>query len=135
MTKLMHPGKSAKDGIIIDLHMAGERRIIGKYGMAAHNAIMGNVDIGHDPVIIPQNRFATTMIRSPVDGAILTNDIPVAYFQYVIFVILEFFVLWIIPNRTELEYPVRLADSGRSLDDYLGTYPGIAGYRDIRADD
>ena len=57
--------------------MSGQRSIIGKYAVAADNAVVGNMHIGHNEVVVADNRFARSR-GTAVYRAAFADDIVVA---------------------------------------------------------
>ena len=53
---LMYYGKAAQNNKIIHVHMASQLRIVGKNGVVANGAVMGQMHIGHDPVVVTNSR-------------------------------------------------------------------------------
>src|SRR5260363_55932 len=53
---LMHSGHAAQNGPVVHLHMTRNLCIVGQDCMAANEAIMHNMHICHDPVVMPDAR-------------------------------------------------------------------------------
>ena len=95
---------------------------------------MCNVDIGHDPVVVPQPRHADVLRRAGIEGAELPDRIPVADLQarWLAGVLL---VLRFSPEDAVLEYAVALADAGMPGNDGMRSDAGAAADLDMLADD
>jgi hypothetical protein len=135
LAELMYTGKPAKNGIVIYYHMSGKCGVIGKYDITADDTIMCNMNIGHDPVAVSNDCLATAMLCTAINRAIFPYDIKVTNLKGGIIVIVEFFVLGIITYRTELENPVRFANSGRAFNNDVRSYPGIISNNHTLSDD
>ena len=79
--KLVDAGKTAEYDIIINSDMAGQSGIISKNSMAADDTIMGDMNIGHYPVVVTNPGDTAAVSGPPVDGAILPDSVAVADFQ------------------------------------------------------
>ena len=80
-TELVHAGQATDDGPVVDLHMAGQRGVVGKDGVAADLHVMGEVHVGHDPVVVAHPGHACILHRAPVEGAKLADGVAVPDFQ------------------------------------------------------
>jgi hypothetical protein len=60
------------------VHVPGELGAIGHDHVAAHDAIVGDVHVGHDPVVVPKAGDAEVLHRAAVDGAALADRVAVA---------------------------------------------------------
>jgi hypothetical protein len=95
-----------------------------------------NMDIGHDPVIIPEAGDAAALHCAPIEGAVLANGIAIPYLQSGLGAFaLIFLILRIIANGTKLRDPIVPADLGWAIDHRMRADPGIITDLDIRADD
>ena len=74
----MNTSKPTQYHVIMDINMSGQRRIVRQNGMAADVAVMRNVAISHDPVVVSERRSTATMRRASVDTAVLADDVSVA---------------------------------------------------------
>jgi hypothetical protein len=135
LAELVNTGEAAEYGIVINDDMTGQRGVVGKNDVAADDAIVRDVDIGHDPVAVPNLCPASAMIRAPVNRAVFTDNITVTDFKRGIPVLVKFLVLGIITDGAELEYPVGFADPCRAFNHDMRAYPGIIAYSDSGADD
>ena len=64
--------------MIPDLHMPGKGGNIGHNNMIADTTVMGDMAVGHNHIIIADNRFPIAVYRTPVDGNIFPNLVIVA---------------------------------------------------------
>src|SRR6056300_881034 len=80
-TELVHQGKATEYDVVMNRDMPRQRGIVCKDGLVTNTAIMGDVYIGHDPVIITKRRNALILNRAPVDGYKFTNAITVTNFE------------------------------------------------------
>jgi hypothetical protein len=125
--KLVDNRKAPQNGVIANVNMARQLCIVCKNSIVANLAVMGDMDVGHDPVVIADPRRPGILRSSPVQGAKFPYDIPVANFKSGRFVAI-FFVLRCGSYRRELEKPVVCANSGRSLDNDMRADRGIGPY-------
>ena len=51
-TELMNHGKAPQNDPVTHVHMPGQLSAVGKDGVVAHLAIMGQMHISHDPVVV-----------------------------------------------------------------------------------
>jgi len=116
------------------MHVTRQLRVVGKNGVAAHLAVMRQVDIGHDPVVVPDPRDARIPRRPDVEGAELAHRVAVADAQLAglpgIFLVLG--------NRAqgvELEDAVVLADRGVAFEHAMRADGGAGIHLHVRADD
>ena len=65
----------------MNFNMARQSRVIGKNRVISDLAIMRNMAIGHEQVIVTQARYATSGCGSTVNTAIFTDDVSAADFQ------------------------------------------------------
>jgi len=133
--KLVHTGKPSENNIILYLDMTSERGIVGENSVTADAAIMGDMDIGHDPVVISNPGDATTCCRTTVDGTELPDSIAVTDFQDGFRLTVEFLVLRILSDRAILKYLIVFADTRRTF--YEGIRTDMCALEDLylRADD
>ena len=89
-------------------------------------AVMGNMDIGHYPVVITDTCKSAAGIGPPIYRAIFADRIPVSDFQPRIVFTVIFFILGIITQGGELEDPVLLADDRGATNHDMRTDPRIS---------
>ncbi len=61
--------------------MAGQHRGIGENNFIPDTAIMRNMAVGHEPVVVPHPRDALILRRPTIDRAVFTNCISRPYFE------------------------------------------------------
>ncbi|MNR10881.1 hypothetical protein D3C85_1271540 [compost metagenome] len=134
MAELVHAGKAAQDHPVTDVHVAGQRRVVGEDGVVADLAVVRQMDIGHDPVVVADAGHAAILRGADVEGAEFADGVVVADFQpcRLARVLL---VLRHRTQRTELENAVVLANAGMAFDHHVRADPGAAVDADIGADD
>lgn len=133
--KLVHPGKSSEDDMLIHTHMTGKRCIVCKRVVITDQAIVGDVDIGHDPVVIAEPGDAATTHCAAVDGAEFTYRIVITDFKHRLGFTVEFLVLRVSTDGAVMMDMVAASDPGRTVDDDMGTDPAFVTDLDVGADD
>ena len=78
LAELVHTRQPTDDDPIADLHMPGQRRVVGQDGVAAELHVMRDVHIGHHPVVVAHTRAAAVLHSAAVEGAELANRVAVA---------------------------------------------------------
>ncbi len=84
--------------MIVNNDMPGQSDRICHYGVIPNDAVMGNMHIRHDPIVVTDTGYATTLGRATIDRDKLTNGIIVANFQPSRFARV-FFILWRTTDR------------------------------------
>ena len=74
----MHQCEAAQGGIVLDLYMARQCGIVGEHGMRAHTTVMGDMHIGHDPIVVANPGDSLILYSPAADTAILADDIAIA---------------------------------------------------------
>ncbi len=64
LAELMHPGKSAQDCVILYYNVPRELGVVGENGVIADLAIVRQMHVGHNPVMVAQPRN-TDILRVP----------------------------------------------------------------------
>ena len=78
--KLMHQCKTAKNGVIMDLHVTGQRAVVSHYRVIPNLAVVSDVHVGHNPVVVCNFGDATVLCRSTINrakftyGVVISND-------------------------------------------------------------
>ena len=103
----MNHRKTSQDGPITHFHMARQLRAVGEDGVAANLTIMGQMDVCHDPVVIPYAGCAFVMDGSNVEGAKFADRVSMANDQFTWFTVV-FFVLRNRAQRVELKMVLSL---------------------------
>ena len=80
--ELVHHRETAQNGPIPDLYMTCQLRVIGKNGVVAHLAIVRQVHVSHQPVVVANPGHATVPGRANVEGTKFTHGIAVADHQF-----------------------------------------------------
>ena len=100
--KLMHRGKAPQNGIIAHMHMPRERSIIGENSVVANLAVMRDMTVGHNPIIVAYLGYANILGGAAIKRAKFSNDIPLANLQTGGLACI-FFILRNFPYRGELK--------------------------------
>ena len=79
--ELMHAGKSTERCPITDLNMSCQLRAIGNRGVATHHAIMRDMHIRHQPVIVADTGHALILHGATIETAVFANRIPITDFK------------------------------------------------------
>src|SRR5690606_37836494 len=132
--ELVHQHVAGEDRPVPHHHMAGEGGIVDQDAVIAHHAIVTDVDVGHQQVVIADGGLAPILHGAAVDGDPLADDVVVADHQPRGFaLVLE--VRGVLPHGGKLVDAVMGADHGGALDDHVGADLGIVADGDVRADD
>ena len=115
LAELMDQGEAAQDGVIMHIHVTGQRRIVGEDRVVADHAIVRDMDIRHDPVVVADFRRTDVLHRTAIKRTVFSNGILVADFQRGRLT-LVFLVLGGLAQRAEMIDLVVAADGGRPLD-------------------
>src|SRR6478736_5369881 len=73
--KLVNSGKTAHDDPVTDMDMATQRGVIGKNGVIADLAIVGQVTISQHPVVVSQARNTSILSRTKIERTKFANKI------------------------------------------------------------
>src|SRR5690606_34068248 len=76
--KLMYGGQSTQNRPVADMNVAGKLHTVGNDGMVAYLAIVGDVRISHDPVVIAQAGNTYILRRACIDGDVFPYGVTVA---------------------------------------------------------
>src|SRR3569623_1752617 len=132
--ELMYLAEAAKDHVILDHHMAGQRGIVGEDGVVADQAIVSEVHVGHDPIVVADPGDAAALFGAAIEGAEFADDVAVAVLEQSGFATV-FLVLRHLAERRELENFIVAADARRAIDDDMRPHLGTGADDHIRADD
>ena len=102
--------------------------------MVADHAVMGEVTVGHNPVIVADTGFADTGDRTEVERRKFADGVAVADNQLGRLVAV-FFVLRDFAEAGKLENAVVFADGGVAVDDGMWADFGVRADLDVGADD
>src|SRR5882672_5132854 len=76
--ELVRAGKPAEHGIVPDLDVTGKRRHIGKDRVVADPAVVRDMHVGHDPVVVADARDARVLHGAAAESAVLADGVAVA---------------------------------------------------------
>src|SRR5579871_5821972 len=76
--ELMYGREATENDPVTYFHVAGQRGAVGEHGAIPDTAVMRNVGIGHEQVVVADARHALAVGRTPIDGAALAEGIAVA---------------------------------------------------------
>ncbi len=79
--ELMHRAQRSDDGVILDDHMAGERRIVCHDHLITDEAIVSHVGVRHQQTVTANLREAAALDRTPMNSHALSKVIAVADLQ------------------------------------------------------
>ncbi len=77
----MHESESAEDRVVPDAHMAGERSVICHDDVVPDLAIVGDVDVGHDPIVAAHSGDSATVLGAAIETAIFPYGVAITNFQ------------------------------------------------------
>ena len=126
--ELVHAGKSADCRVVLNGDMAGECRSIRQDDVIAKMAIVSNMHIHHQEVVISYYRLPPTALRSTVDVHVLAKDVVRTDRQEGVFA-LELEILRLESDGAEWKETVVLADGRRTFDDDVGVQPAATSDR------
>src|SRR5690606_1054588 len=72
---------AAEDGPVIHDDMTGQGRVVDQDGVVADHAVVTDVHIGHQQVVVADARLATVLHGAAVNGHAFTNDIVITDLQ------------------------------------------------------
>ena len=123
--KLVNHCKAAQNDPIAHMHMSGQLGTVGKDGVIANVTIVCQMNVGHDPIVIAQRRYACIARRAYIEGAKLSNGVAIANDQLARLAGV-FFVLGHCAQRIELKYLVVFANGGVPLNDAMAGHRGAS---------
>ena len=132
-TELEHQRVAAQHDIIADFHMPRQAGIIGENGVAAHHAVVREMAVGHNPVVVTDARFANAGYRAGVERGEFADGIAVADNQPRGFAAV-FFVLRLRTQTGKLENAVVFADLGMPFNHGVRADFGVRANLDVFAD-
>src|SRR5450830_10021 len=134
LAELVHVGVAAHDDPVADLHVPGHLGIVREDCVAAHHAVVRQVDVGRNPVVVAQLRHALVLHRAQVEGAEFAHRVAVAHFQAGRLAVPLLVLRWR-ADRRELEELVVAADGRMAFDDDVRADPGTVADDDVRTHD
>uniref|UniRef100_A0A1I8ADR0 Ald_Xan_dh_C2 domain-containing protein n=1 Tax=Steinernema glaseri TaxID=37863 RepID=A0A1I8ADR0_9BILA len=118
MAELVHQGKPGQYRPVAHMHMPGQRGVVDQDAVVADHAVVPDMGIGHDQVVITQGGFATVLHGATVNGHAFADHVVVADHQARRFtLVLE--VRGVFADRGELVDAVVLADAGRPFENHM----------------
>jgi len=73
--EMMHADSAAERGVVVDVHMASQKRGIGHNDVVAKLAVVGYVAGGHQEVVMPDPRNAVFLLASAIDRHPFADDV------------------------------------------------------------
>ena len=134
LAELMYDCLATEDNPVAHMHMTGERRAVRHDGFVADDAVVGDVYVSHDPVVIAYDRHALVLSRTATDRYELVDRIAITYLKARRFagVLL---VLRIVANRRKLVDQVVLANRCRPINNHVTFETSTIADLDVVADD
>ena len=112
--KLMYAGKGPNRRMISDRHMARERRRIGQNNVIAEQAVMTDMNICHQEIVIADPRLPAASFSASMNIHVFAEYVVVSDSQKRIFT-LEFQVLWLKADSSKRIELIVIADRCWSL--------------------
>src|SRR5687767_9447552 len=132
--ELVHGGKSGDHRVISDLRVPGERRAVREHGRGSVPAVVGDVGVRHEVVVVPDDRLPRPRGRPPVDGRELAERVARSHDEpRRLPVVLQ--VLRLEPENGMREHPVLLAEDRGPLELRVGADGGASAELHPFADD
>ncbi len=116
------------------MHVPGQLRVVGKNGVVADLAVMRQVHISHDPVVIAHARHTCIARRTYVEGAKLADGIAITNDKLAGLASI-FLVLGNGAQRVELEDTVITTNGGVAFNDAVRANGGACTHLHVRAND
>ena len=129
------PREAAEDRPVADRDVAGELACVGEDGVVADLAVVREVHVGHDPVVVAQARHAGVLRRAAVDRDVLADGVAVADLHPRVGSPLYFLSCGGRADRREVEDAVVAADARVAVEHDVRADPGALADLDVRADD
>src|SRR6201991_1195642 len=120
LAELVHARVTGEDRPVADLRMPGERRVVGEHDMVAHLAVVRDMHVGQEPVVVADTRDTAAVTGATVDRDELTDEIAIADDDFGALA-LPFLVLRRTTDGRELRDAVVASDHGRTLDHHVRT--------------
>src|SRR5690606_18366399 len=131
--ELVDGGLTADDGPVMNVNVSGKLYIVGNDGVRADLAVVRDMHVGHDPVVVTQAGHPDILDGARVYRHVLTEHIAVADFQSRGFTAV-LLVLRHAPYGTKPVEHVVGSDPGVAVDDAMRTNLGARPNGDIGAD-
>jgi hypothetical protein len=121
--------------MIVNFDVAGQSRVVRKYGIVTNVAVVRDVTISHNPIVVPERRFSATVRGPSVYAAVFADDVVLANLECRVSRIIEFFILWIFAYRTKVINFCATSDPSWTLDDDMRADPTSLSDFDVWAND
>lgn len=72
---------AADDGVIVDFHMPRQRGVVGQHTSVADHAVVGNVHVDHQQVVIAHFGQAGALRGAAVNGHAFADAVAIAHFN------------------------------------------------------
>src|ERR1019366_8620117 len=116
--KLVNRSAATHGSVILDHRVAPQHDPICQFRVVVNDAVMPNMGLYHDPIIVSDNGFAS-LSRSRIDGGIFTDNVLVTNFKEGLFPIV-FHVLGLAPHYCPGEDTVFFTQNGKTSDNAMG---------------
>ncbi|GIK26067.1 MAG: hypothetical protein BroJett006_23130 [Betaproteobacteria bacterium] len=116
------------------MDVAGQLGIIGEDGVVADLAVMGQMHIGHDPVVRSKPGYSDVLRGTAVERAEFADGIAITNLK-LCRLSGVFFILGHLPDRAILKNPIAIPDAGVSVEDNMRSNPGVVADLDVFSDD
>src|SRR5581483_11360397 len=131
--KLMDERAAAKNDVIADQHMTGELAGVRKNYVVADFAIVSDMGVGHDPVVVPDLGYSLSLRGADVDRAVLANGVVIADLQTAGLTVV-LLVLWDFAQAGERINVIVATDAGAPGQNDVRTHGGARADLDMLAD-
>src|SRR5215475_428543 len=112
----MHAYEGGDSGLIADRNVSGERRVVGEYIARSDYAIVRDVGLGHEQIVVAHRSQRSAARRAAVHRHIFADDVAPPDHQARLFTF-EFQVLRRLAERSEWINSRALADLARTFND------------------
>src|SRR5579883_317996 len=133
LAMLMHGRQATENDPIADLHVPAQGDAVGEDRVASHEAVVRDMRVGHEEIIIADAGDALVVHGAAVDRAALAKDVAVTDLEASRLAPI-FLVLWRISDGGERVNPVLGTDRGRTIDDDVGSDDRAPTDANLRAD-
>ncbi len=131
--ELMHRRQPAHHGMVLHLHVAGQRGDVGHDDAIAERAIVRHVAVGQDGVV-RADEGGLAVAGGAVDGDVFAERVVVADFRAGD-AALPFQVLGLESEAGERKNLIVLSEFGVAINDHVRMQPAMVSQRDVCADD
>ena len=81
LTELVYQGKPSQYCIISNFDMPSQSCVISKNSVVSDLTVMRQMHIGHNPVIVPNTRYASILRGAYIEGTEFTNGVVITNFK------------------------------------------------------